>query len=80
MFLSQDYMSKTWTGGVEWKTIKALINKNEGNKICLINVDNVDIDTIEGLSSVTDIAKKINTLSDSEVAVFFNNWYESHIV
>ena len=79
VFLSKDYNIKKWTRGVEWRSMSKIINNIEGERICLLNVDDVDIDKIDGLSSVTDIAKKIDNISDSEVAEFIKKWYETKI-
>jgi nucleoside phosphorylase len=79
VFLSKDYADKPWTGGVEWRATKKLINSQQGEKICLLNIDGVDIDSVSGLSSVVDIAKKIDLLSDNEVAEFINAKYRMAI-
>lgn len=75
VFLSDDYNTKFWTGGVEWKAIREIINKKQ-DKICLLNADNIDINTVDGLSSYTDIAKNINTMLPSNVAKFIKKWYD----
>lgn len=76
VFLSKDYNTKSWTRGVEWRAIRRIINNIQGKMICLINIDGVDIDNIDGLSGDTDIAKKIEGLSDSEVAKFIKKRYD----
>ncbi|MPN41724.1 hypothetical protein SDC9_189279 [bioreactor metagenome] len=76
VFLSKDYNTKPWTRGVEWRAIRKIINTINGKKICLLNVDGVDINEIDGLSSYTDIAKKIEALSDEDVAKFIKKRYE----
>ena len=74
--LAKDYNTKPWTRGVEWRAIRQIINVIKGKKICLLNIDGVDINAIDGLSSFTDIAKKIELLSDDEVAEFIKKRYE----
>lgn len=76
VFLSKDYNTRPWTRGVEWRTIRKLINTLEGNKICLLSIDNVNINEIDGLSSFTDIAKKITSMSADEVAKFIKKKYD----
>lgn len=78
VFLSTDYNKKAWTGGVEWRAIRNIIINAKGKGICLLNVDGVDINKIDGLSSYTDIAKKIENLSDDQVAQFIKNFMELH--
>ena len=76
VFLAKDYNTKDWTCNVEWKAIRNLVNTNKGKKICLLNIDGVDINEIAGLSQVTDIAKKIETLNAEEVATFIKKRYD----
>gem|GEM_PF-2273609 len=76
VFLAEDYNTRSWTRGVEWRYIRKIINTITGKKICLLNIDNVDINKIDGLSSFTDIAKNIETLSIKEVAEFIKKRYE----
>ena len=76
VFLAKDYNTRTWTRGVEWRAIRILINTIKGKRICLLNVDSVDINEIEGLSYSTDIAKKIESLSAEEVAEFIRKRYD----
>jgi len=76
VFLANDYNTRSWTRGVEWRSIRTIINLIKGKKICLLNIDDVDINKIDGLSSYTDIAKKIDVLSDDEIAEFIKRRYE----
>lgn len=76
VFLAKNYNTKSWTRGVEWRAIREIINTIKGKKICLLNVDGVDINDIDGLSSSTDIAKKIEVLSAEVVAEFIMKRYE----
>lgn len=78
VFLSTDYNKKAWTGGVEWRAIRNIIINAKGKGICLLNVDGVDINKIDGLSSYTDIAKKIESLTDDQVAQFIKDFMEQH--
>lgn len=76
VFLSKDYNTRSWTRGVEWRAVRKIINTINSKKICLLNVDGVDINEIDGLSSFTDIAKKIEALSDEDVVEFIKKRYE----
>lgn len=76
VFLAKDYNTKPWTRGVEWRAIRQIINAAQGKKVCLLNVDGVDINLINGLSSFTDIAKNIKSLSNDEIAEFIRKRYE----
>ena len=76
VFLSKDYNTRQWTRGVEWRAIRRIINEIQGNKICLLNIDGVDINNIDGLSSSTDIAEEIESLPDNSVAEFIWKRYE----
>jgi tetratricopeptide (TPR) repeat protein len=78
VFLSKDYDDKPWTGGIEWDAIRRIMNAKE-KKLCFLNVDNVDIDTISGLDSTTSIARKIDGLSARDIAEFIRNRYRQII-
>jgi tetratricopeptide (TPR) repeat protein len=73
VFLSKEYDTKPWTGGIEWEVIRRIINaKTKANRICLLNVDGVDINTVSGLSSLTSVAKKISGLSPSKIVNYIS--------
>ncbi|MCL2284346.1 MAG: hypothetical protein FWC26_13600 [Fibromonadales bacterium] len=71
VFLSKNYSEKPWTGGIEWEAIRRIINtKANAHKICLLNIDGVDINKIDGLSSLTSVAKQIKEVSASDIVNF----------
>ncbi len=80
VLLSPNYGEKLWTGNLEWPTVRALINEGTEHKICLLSVDNVDINTIEGLYSSRDVARKVDGKSSPWVAEFIHTWYYYHIM
>jgi len=54
--LSKNYNEKDWTGGIEWRAIREIIaQKRDGRKVILVNMDNCNIDEVDGLSSRTDV-------------------------
>ena len=75
VFLSKDYKDKNWTGNIEWRAIMELINTAQGNRICLLNVDGVDMNILEGLSSNQDIATPIENRSVDEIAKIIDECY-----
>lgn len=79
VFLSEDYADKPWTGNIEWRAIRDLINTARSGHICLLRLDNIDIDTIDGLSSTRDIATSVKEWISSETAQFIRDWYEEHV-
>ena len=80
VLLSPNYREKLWTDHLEWPTVRSLINEGKHRKICLLNVDHVDIATIEGLKRGRDVAKAIDGLTPAEVADFIRKWYYRHIL
>lgn len=80
VLLSPNYREKLWTDHLEWPTVRSLINEGKHRKICLLNVDHVDIATIEGLKRDRDVAKAIDGLTPAEVAGFIRKWYYRHIL
>ena len=80
VLLSPNYGEKLWTGNLEWPTVRALINEGTEHKICLLSVDNVDINTIEGLFSTRDVARRVDGSSASLIAEFIHTWYYYHIM
>lgn len=73
--LSPDYKEKNWTGHIEWSAIKELINSGNDDKICLLKIDSVDIGSIDGLYKNQTIAKAIDNMSASEIAIFIHQKY-----
>lgn len=80
VFLSKDYKDKNWTGNVEWRAIMELINTAQGNRICLLNVDGVDLNTIKGLSVNQDIATPIANKLIEEIAEIVDEFYNLYII
>lgn len=76
VLLSPDYKEKNWTGNIEWPSVKELINRGEQDKICLLGVDSVDIDNIEGLYKNQSIIKYIDDFPAEETAEFIKRVYE----
>lgn len=80
VFLSKDYKDKNWTGNVEWRAIKELINTAQENRICLLNVDGVDLDIMGSLSGNQDIATPIENKSIEEIAEIIDEFYDLYII
>ena len=80
MFLSDDYNTKHWTNNVEWEAIKTLINTEDENRILLLNVDSVNIDTIEGLNGERDIFIDISQENIDQIARRINRFYSERIM
>lgn len=79
VFLSRDYRDRPWTGNIEWRAIRNLINRSRSDQICLLRVDGIDIDTIAGLSSTCDIAADVSEMTPSQAASFICEWYAEHV-
>lgn len=75
VLLSPDYSERNWTGNIEWKSIKELINTGKDDKICLLSIDSADIGEIDGLYQYQSIVKSIDDLSIREVAGFIDQKY-----
>lgn len=80
VLLSPNYREKLWTDHLEWPTVRALINEGRHRKICLLNVDHVDIATIDGLKPGRDVAKEVDGMNAPEIAEFIWKWYCRHIL
>ena len=78
VFLSKDYNDNPWTGGIEWNAIRSVMN-TKNKKLCFLNVDNVDINAIDGLSNTTATAKKIDQMTAQQVAMFIEKRYSQII-
>lgn len=79
VFLSDDYKTKHWTNNVEWEAIKTMINTEDEKRILLLNVDSVNIDTIEGLDSKRDIFIDISNENNDQIARRINRFYSKRI-
>lgn len=75
VLLSPDYKERNWTGNIEWKSIKELINTGKEDQICLLSIDSADIGEIDGLYQNQAIAKSIDNLSIREIAEFIDQKY-----
>lgn len=75
VLLSPDYKERNWTGNIEWRSIKELINTGKDDKICLLSIDSADIGDIDGLYQYQAIAKSIDNLSIKEIAEFIDKRY-----
>lgn len=75
VLLSPDYKQKNWTGHIEWPAIKELINAGKGDKLCLLGIDNVDINKVDGLYINQAIIKFIDEMTPEGVADFINKKY-----
>lgn len=80
VLLSPNYSDKLWTGNLEWPTVRALINEGTHHKICLLRVDDVDINKIEGLYSSRDVARTVDKMTPAQIARFIHRWYCIHIL
>ena len=78
--LSPNYTDKQWTGNLEWPTVRALINAGAHHMICLLRVDDVDINKIEGLYAPRDVARSIDRMTPEQIALFLHKWYCVHIL
>lgn len=76
VLLSPDYKEKHWTGNVEWRSVKELINTGKDGKICLLAIDSVNVDDIDGLYRNQTIAKYIDGLPIREIAEFIDQKYK----
>lgn len=76
VLLSPDYNEKHWTGNVEWRSIKELINTGKDGRVCLLSVDSVNIGNIDGLYQYQAITKSIDDLSIREIADFIDQKYK----
>ena len=79
VFLSDDYNTKHWTNNVEWEAIKTMINTEDERRILLLNVDSVNIDTIEGLNGERDIFIDISQENIDQIARRINRFYSNRI-
>ncbi|MEE0675743.1 MAG: TIR domain-containing protein, partial [Ruminococcus sp.] len=84
VFLCREYKTKRWTYNIEWESIKSLINTEDEKRILLINLDSMDINTIEGLDSNRDIyidASKCKNedgvISVDKIANLINDFYKN---
>lgn len=75
VLLSPDYKEKNWTGYIEWPAVKEMINFGKDEKICLLGVDKIDIDKIDGLYSSQAIIKFIDNMTPEDIANFINRKY-----
>ena len=80
VLLSPNYSDKRWTGNLEWPTVRALINEGTHHKICLLRVDDVDINKIEGLYSSRDVARPVDKMTPAQIARFIHRWYCIHVL
>lgn len=77
VFLSKEYNSKPWTGGIEWTAVREVINQTDKtDTVFLLNVDDVDINKIDGLSSITAIATKMSEYTAEEIARFIKEKFD----
>ena len=77
VLLSPDYKERNWTGNVEWRAVKELINSGLGKRICLLSVDQVNIEGIGGLFQTQAIYKPIDKMTSKEIAEFVNDKYHN---
>ncbi len=75
VLLSPDYKERNWPGNIEWRSVKELINEGKDDKICLLGIDSVDIDKIDGLYKHQAIPKYIDSTPSAEVAKFIVRVY-----
>ena len=75
VLLSPDYHERNWTGNIEWRAVKELINTGSGGKICLLAVDNVDIEEIDGIFIHQAIFTPVDEMTPEEIATFVNQKY-----
>lgn len=76
VLLSPDYKERNWPGNIEWPSVKELINTGKSEKICLLGVDSVNIENIDGLYTHQAIPKYVDDLSPYEIAKFIIRVYE----
>ena len=63
-------MEKDWTRNIEWPAVKELINTGNSQKICLLGIDSVKIDEIDGLHENQAIVEPIDNMLPDEIADF----------
>ena len=80
VLLSPNYSDKLWTGNLEWPTVRALINEGNHRKICLLRVDDVALNKIDGLYSTRDVARPVDKMTPAEIARFIHRWYCIHVL
>ncbi|MDO4973314.1 MAG: hypothetical protein Q4E38_03785 [Eubacteriales bacterium] len=74
VLLSPDYKERNWTGNIEWRAVKELINTGKGNRICLLGIDGVDVANIDGLYKYQDLYKRIDNMMPCEIADFLEEY------
>lgn len=76
VLLSPDYSKKVWAGHIEWPAVLDVIIHGDADKICLLQVGDVDVSKIVGLYDSQAIKKHIDNLSPKDVALFVAEKYD----
>ena len=75
VLISPNYSKKLWTDRIEWPAIKSLIEKGDYGKICLLCVDEPNIESVKGLFVNQAIYKPIDDMSPKDIAEFlYKSW------
>ncbi len=60
VFLCKEYETKDWCG-LEWRAVRALIKRKQGDQIILFRMDDIDLETVPGLLGIegaVDVGKR----------------------
>jgi hypothetical protein len=60
VFLCNEYQNKDWCG-LEWRAVRALIKRKQDDQIMLFRMDDIDLDTVDGLlglGSAVDVGRR----------------------
>ena len=74
VLLSEDYMEKNWTKGVEWRAIKELVYSGKGRNICLLKTGRVPLQGFYGLHPTQAITQSIDGISPEQTAKFIDSF------
>ncbi|MBP1562123.1 MAG: hypothetical protein J6C38_00185 [Oscillospiraceae bacterium] len=80
VLLSPDYIERRWTGINEWPVIEGLINSRQSDKICLLSVDSVDLESISAYIKTYGIVEDVSNMRPDEIAKFINDFYNDRII
>ena len=77
VLLSPEYLNKDWPNNVEWPAIAELINEGKTEKICLLEIGDIDSNALSknGLFRRKAIPQRIDTLLSHEVAALIFKRY-----
>ncbi|MGX8699459.1 MAG: AAA family ATPase, partial [bacterium] len=77
VLLSEDYHKKHWPYGVEWRSIKNLINQGKGDMVFLLSTGEIRPSDFDGLYDYGSIHITIDGKDDAEVAGILHKKYRT---